>query len=329
MRTVPLRTLAVTAVLLATAACGGSSDSEEESAGSSSGFEPVTIETKFGTAEITEEPTRVVTVGYNEEDYALALGVVPLGAREFIGYDAPQRPWAQDALGGKTVPTVGGQELDLEKIAGLDPDLILGINSYMDQATYDLLAKIAPTVAQTDDYADGATPWQEQTLLTGQALGKDEEAKDVVADVEAQFADVIERNPDFAGKTASFGLGVGATGSYEIAQDDYRSGWLTDLGFEVPKTGGEISLESLDELEADVVVFEGVEGDVLSSPVARSMPAITENRYIDFGPFDADFAAALGFNSPLSLQTVLEIAEPRLAAATDGDPETVPEPYTG
>ncbi|MFY0409170.1 ABC transporter substrate-binding protein [Solicola sp. PLA-1-18] len=328
MRTVPLRTLAVTAVLLATAACGGGSDGQEETA-SSGGFEPVTIETKFGPTTIEEEPTRVVTVGYNEEDYALALGVVPLGAREFIGYDAPKRPWAQEALGGKTVPTVGGEELDLEKIAGLDPDLILGVNSYMDQATFDLLSKIAPTVAQSDEYADGATPWQEQTLLTGKALGKDDEAKDVVDDVEQQFAEVVEKNPDFAGKSARFGLGVGSTGSYEIAQDDYRSGWLVDLGFEVPKTGGEVSLESLDSLDADVVVFEGIEGDVLDTPVAKSMKAVQENRVIDFGPFDGDFAAALGFNSPLSLPTVLEIAEPRLAAATDGDPATVPEPYTG
>src|SRR6056297_4028745 len=61
---------------------------------------PVTIEHKFGATTIDEEPHRVVSVGFNEHDFLLALGVVPVGLRDWFG-DRPNGawPWAQDELG--------------------------------------------------------------------------------------------------------------------------------------------------------------------------------------------------------------------------------------
>jgi iron complex transport system substrate-binding protein len=40
-----------------------------------------TIEHKFGAMEVPANPGRVVAVGYNEADFVLALGVVPVGVR--------------------------------------------------------------------------------------------------------------------------------------------------------------------------------------------------------------------------------------------------------
>ena len=65
----------------------------------------------------------------------------------------------------------------------------------------------------------------------------------------------------------------------------------------------------------------------MNSAVFQSLDVVEQNRMVDLGSFSDDFAGALGFNSPLSLPYVLEIAVPRLAAATDGDPSTKPEPY--
>lgn len=48
-------------------------------------------------------PKRVVTVGFNDQDFALALGVKPVGVRQFQGgIDITKRPWAQDELDGST-----------------------------------------------------------------------------------------------------------------------------------------------------------------------------------------------------------------------------------
>lgn len=316
--------------LLTVAGCAGTSaapgSQPPPTAAEGAGF-PVTMKHKFGSTTIPEQPQRVVTIGFNDQDYALALGVEPVGVREFLGYPAPDRPWAPENVRGKKLPTVGAQDLDLEQVAALEPDLILGINSYLDEEAYGLLSGIAPTVAQTDDYADGATPWDEQTRQTGQALGRSAEATAIIERTTAAFTAAKEAHPEFTGKRAAFLLGSSASGVWSMGTDDYRTGWLTELGFEVDATGGEVSYEKLDTLDRDVLLGEGVADADLKRELVQQLAVVREGRYVGLGAFDNDFAAALGFNSPLSLPFLLDIAVPRLAAATDGDPATQPADY--
>ena len=326
-----LRPLAVIAALVLTLLSAGCSASSSEPAAegtpsASSGF-PVTLEHQFGTTTIPASPQRVVTVGFNEQDYALAFGIEPVGVREFLGYNAPDRPWAPENIRGKALPTVGSQDLQYEKIAELAPDLILGVNSYIDKAAYDKLSAIAPTVAQSGDVALGATTWDAQTLTTGKALGKEAEAQRLVDQTKARFTDAVAANPSFAGKSAAFGLGSSAAGTRSLGADDYRTGWLVELGFTVPKTSSDVSFEKLEAVDQDVFVAEGFEDAALKNPLFTALPVVKEGRFVNLGAFDQDFAAALGFNSPLSIPFLLDVAVPRLAAATDGDPATVPAPY--
>lgn len=332
------RTVVVILIALLVAAatgCNASSSKEASDAPSSpaatGGAFPVTIEHMFGSTTIESQPQRVVTVGFNEQDFVLAFDIVPVGVREFLGYDAPKRPWAPESVRGKDIPTVGSNELDFEKIASLDPDLILGINSYIEQADYTKLAAIAPTVAQSGAVANGATTWQDQTLTTGKVLGQETKATQLVAQTTKLFEDAKAANPAFAGKTAAFALGVSESGVYSLGADDYRTGWLAQLGFSVPEKSQEVSFEQLEDVfgDADVIVAEGVERSKLESPLMQALPQVKEGRLVTLGAFDQDFAGALGFNSPLSIPFLLEVVVPRLAAATDGDPSTTPEPYTG
>lgn len=320
----------LTAVLGLTA-CGGSDEGGDTPAAegsSASGAFPVSIENKFGTTEIPEEPERVVTVGFNDQDFVLALGVTPVGVRENLGeYDATQRPWAAEQLDGAELPTVGGTEIDVEAVAALDPDLIVGVYSYMDQAVYDQLSNIAPTLAQTDEHADGATPWQEQTLLTGEALGREEQAQELVDEVEGAFEQAISDNPGFAGTSVAVDLtGVGS-GHYLLGQDDLRTQFFTDLGFAVPGTSTDVSQERLDLLDAEVLVLNGyTPEDTAAEPLLAALPVVTEDRTVHLGSYGGEVSAALGYGSPLSLPWLLERVEPALAAAVDGDPATeVPE----
>jgi iron complex transport system substrate-binding protein len=327
----PLAALVPLLLLVVTAACSasGTEPAEPAASGSADAAFPVTIEHQFGTATIPAAPQRVVTIGFNEQDYLLAFGIEPVGVREFLGYDAPNRPWAPEGVRGKDIPTVGSQDLEFEKIAGLAPDLILGVNSYIDQAAYDKLNAIAPTVAQSGDVAPGATTWQDQTLVTGKALGRDAEAQALVERTQQAFTDAVAANPSFDGKSAAFALGSSDSGTFSLGADDYRTGWLTELGFTVPEKSGEVSFERLDVLDADVLLVEGFEQKALDNKLFAALPVVEEGRMVDLGAFDQDFAAALGFNSPLSIPFMLDTALPRLAAATDGDPATTPEPYDG
>lgn len=282
-----------------------------------------TIEHKFGSAEVPENPERVVTVGYNEADFVLALGVVPVGVRDFIGpFEEESRPWAREEFDGTEPKLVGGEEINFEAVAALEPDLILGIYSFMDQDGYDLLSRIAPTVAQPAKCEDSGTPWQEQMLITGHALGKEAQAKKVVADVEARFTEAHERHPEFEGKTAAVTFATEGE-FFVLTPEDLRTQLFTSLGFELPDKTGPISRERIDLLGQDVLIFVGTDREMLETDeLIQSLDAVRERRVIYFGDFGTDFAGALGYSSPLSLPFALDIAVPQLAAAMDGDPKT-------
>ncbi len=126
-------------------------------------------------------------MGFTDQDYLLALGVTPVGIREWFG-EKPFAtwPWAADELGGAT-PEVLTRELNYEQIAALQPDLLVGLYSGMTEEEYRLLSQIAPTVAPSPDFPDFAIPWQEQTRIIGRALGRRERAEELVAEVSGQI----------------------------------------------------------------------------------------------------------------------------------------------
>jgi iron complex transport system substrate-binding protein len=322
---VPLLAVALAAGL---SACGGSDDpsgvSDAAATGSAGGAFPVSIENKFGTTEIESAPERVVTVGFNDLDFVLALGTTPVGTRANLGYDATQRPWV-DAAARKELPTVGETEIDVEKVAALKPDLIVGVYSFIDQQTYDQLSAIAPTLAQTDEYADGATPWQQQTLLTGKALGREDRAEDLVAEVEGEFAQARKDHPGFAGRSVAVDYnGVAGSDHFLMGADDLRSQFFTALGFTVPAASTAVSNEQLDLLDQDLLIGGGYgpTDAVATNPLFTSLKAVQEDRTVYLGAYTDDLMGALGYGSPLALPYLLEQVEAALGQATDGDPAT-------
>ena len=320
-------------VLLALAGCGGS-ESEDTGQAPSGGAFPVTIEHKFGETTIPEAPERVVAVGFNDQDFALALGVKPVGVRQFQGgIDISKRPWAQDELGGASPEIVGAEELELEKIAALRPDVILGVYSGLTEDQYDTLSKIAPTVAQSGEYVDFGEPWPEQAKVTGQALGLDDEGAEVVDDVDTRFARAREANPELEGST--FAFASAATGKvYVYGPQDLRTRFFTSLGLTTPPElakltkesfFAEVSEERLRLLDQDLLVVYGAPKDLDAFPLFERLRATREGRVIFLDPA-GDLANALGFSSPLSLPYALDEGLPRIEAALDGDPRTPVKP---
>src|SRR5688572_19209776 len=150
----------VVAVVLCAPLVGCGDDEAEGAApgttaeAAAAGAFPVVVEHAFGTTEVPAEPERIVTVGLTEQDTVLALGFAPVGVTEWYGEQPfATWPWAQDELGDaepEVLSTADG--LQLERIAALEPDLILGLNAGLDDQTYAQLSEIAPTVA----HAEGA-----------------------------------------------------------------------------------------------------------------------------------------------------------------------------
>ncbi len=318
-------------LVLGAAGCGGSGSGEE----TTSSENARTIEHKYGSTEISGIPERIVTVGLTEQDYLLALDVVPVGTREWFGeYPGALWPWAREALGDRPLPEVlPVDELNFEQVAALEPDLILGLYSGLTRDEYDTLSEIAPTVAQPGEHVDYGVPWQEQTRTIGRALGKEEQAGELVAEVEARFAGVREEHPEFGGATGVVVLpGEGGT-YYPYGPQDSRGRFMDALGFELPDEIAElagddffatISGERLDLLDTDVLVWIATEAQreaIEDEPLYQQLDVVGEGRDI-FLETNEPLAGALSFSTVLSIPYALENLLPILAAAVDGDPET-------
>lgn len=305
-----------------------------------SGF-PATIQHKYGATSVTEFPERVVSLGYNEQDALLAVGVSPVAVRHWFG-EEPYAvfPWAQDELGDAQpeVLQMPFGELDFEKIVSLQPDLISGAYSGMSEDEYNTLSKIAPTVAQSGEYIDFGMPWQEQTRLVGMAVGRSDVADRVVFEVEAKFKAVRNRNPEWAGRSVVVGAPRGDGQFGFVASEDARSRVFTSMGFEVPEKfdeiagdsfWGSVSLEQANLLDTDLLVIhqmqwvEGGRAAVLEDPILSRLKVVEEGRVLFVEGVQDD---ALQFGTVLSLEYFLDQIEPRIVAAMDGDPATEANP---
>lgn len=332
--------LAVTALGLLAGACGSEKPdaSGDPTTTASSGPTssapafPVTVEHKFGSTTIDAEPTRIVSIGFSDQDYLLALGVKPVGIREWYGeYPSATWPWAQDELGDEKPTVLASAELNFEQIASLQPDLIVGVSSGMTDADYQKLSRIAPTLAQPKEFIDYGTPWDVTTELIGRAVGRTSQAADVVKRVEDLNAKARTDHPEFAGKTAAVAfLFDGSPGAY--ASQDSRSRLITDLGFTIPPKFDElakdtfyfsVSSEDISTLDTDVVIWiVGSDTEIAavkSIALRPSLRAYQEGREI---AADALLSGAFSFASPLSIEYVLEKLVPELALAVDGKPDT-------
>lgn len=101
------------------------------------------VEHELGEAEIGAVPQRIVALDWTMAEYLLALGVTPLGVSELEG----MHRWVglPIAIPGNIMDAGPRVQLDLERIAELSPDLIIGTR-VLAGPYYDALRQIAPTV---------------------------------------------------------------------------------------------------------------------------------------------------------------------------------------
>ncbi len=173
-------------------ACG-----ESDPVAGTTGGETREITHAMGTTRVPVEPKRVVVLDTDKIDTALSLGVTPIGAATAGEARSWPTYFGEEKLAG--IKEVGVlTEPDLEAINELKPDLILG-SKFRQEKFYDELAAIAPTVF-TEKV--GIT-WKENFLLDGKALGKEQEAKDLLAGYETRAREFGTSLGDAAARTVS------------------------------------------------------------------------------------------------------------------------------
>jgi iron complex transport system substrate-binding protein len=242
-------------------------------------------------------------------------------------------PWATEAL-GDAEPEVLSQTdgLEYESIAGLRPDLILGLNAGLDEDSYGRLSDIAPTIAHPEGEEGYFSPWRDQTRMIGLALGRSGAADALVEEVDSQFAAAAEAHPEFEGTDVAFLQNAFYEGEAIAYQEGLSTDFLTDLGFTIPPVlddfvrdaeGSQafIPLEQLSVLDdADVLLWatehEGDRAALEEVGVYNALEEVEEGRQVFT---DGLLAGAIYFTSPLSLPFVLEHLVPAMADAIAGE----------
>jgi iron complex transport system substrate-binding protein len=327
MRRSPVALAALSLSVLLLAGCAGTPAEGTENAGStdSSGVFPATVDTRFGEVTVEEEPQRIVALGWGDAEAVLALGLQPVGASDWLGFGGSGvGPWAED-LYDEAPEIIATLEPSYEAIAALKPDLILDVKSSGDSERYERLSSIATTIGVPEDGDSYLVSGNEQMTMISTALGMADKGEELLADVDASFAEAAAAHPEFEGKTitvsayTSDGWGAYIDGVERVTfmqklgfvQSPTIQG-LTPDGFSVP-----ISSEQLDLLESDVLVVFPIwveTSEVTSQPLFNAIPAVAEGRSIILD--DELISNAYSLGSVLSTQYAIENVVPMLVEAT-------------
>jgi iron complex transport system substrate-binding protein len=304
---------------------------------------PVTIDHALGETTIPARPQRVVALGYVDHDYLYSLGVAPVAVREWWGeYPFATWPWAEEARAaiGAEPEVLPADEINLELVLSANPDLILVVYEGIDQALYDKLSQIAPTVANVKDFPLWGAPWQENLRIIDRATsGSTDKAEAIITDIDAQIAAARAAYPILEGKTGTNAYYSPERGFTLWGPTDTASRLLLSFGLVYPANIEHlqdedariiISAENMRLLDADVIVWPiddpaaNVEGQVKALPLYSNIRLGEEERSVWLDDGHGVFSGALSFQSPLSIPYLIKILPPMMAAAVDGDLATVP-----
>ncbi|MFI6701842.1 ABC transporter substrate-binding protein [Streptomyces sp. NPDC050509] len=246
---------------------------------------PRTITHAMGTTELKKRPERVVVLDVGELDNVVSLGVKPVGYAPTEG-DASLPGYLKKGAGSpKNVGTINN--LNLEAVAALKPDLILG-SQLRAADKYKALSAIAPTVFAI---RPGFT-WKENHLLNAQALDRTAEAKAALAAYDKKARALgKEIGPD---KPTVSMVRYMPDRLRLYAKASFIGTILDDVGLPRPENqqvedlAVEISPERIDDADADWI-FTGVYGDpaktqrdsARSNPLWKNLKAVKDGHAKD------------------------------------------------
>jgi iron complex transport system substrate-binding protein len=248
-----LFTLVTIMLVLLLTACG----SKEEKDTADQKATPVvetsyTVEHAMGTETLAKTPEKIVILTNEGTEALLALGITPVGAVQSWTGD----PWYEhiaDKMEGVQVVGLESQ-VNVEAIAGLQPDLIIG-NKMRHEEIYEQLKAIAPTVFAETLRGD----WQENFQLYAKAVNKEEKGQEVLSDYNNHVADLKEKLGDKTSMEVSMVRFM--AGDVRIYHKDTFSGVILEqLGFARPES------QNVDDFAEKGVTKERIpamEGDIL------------------------------------------------------------------
>jgi iron complex transport system substrate-binding protein len=158
-----------------------------------------TVTHPLGTTEVPVAPHRVLSLDSNGAlQVSLELGA-PLVASETLDGEVPVPPYLPAPPPG--FESLGFNHLDLERVATLRPDLVIGNVQRVEEAYADL-SRIAPTVAYRN--AGAGQDWRESVRTIGGVLGALPRVEERLVEYAARVDAVATRHAErIAGSTVA------------------------------------------------------------------------------------------------------------------------------
>lgn len=252
--------------------------------------ETFTMATVYGDVEVPASAERVAAVSYDTPWQLMSLDVQPIATIDYSqwldSYTPEQQEYIADAA---TIGTYG--ELNFEALASATPDLIIGDAYEVDEATFQRLSDIAPTVILGgEDRGD----WQSLTEQAAEATNTTdvweasksayEELRDSTKE---KYADVIADNVwinfSFGNEAGQFSvqLPTGSTGNLVVTEmglaygpgaqieDTDASGYVA-LPLEQLPTVFDGVTQALTFAATDGAIYEGIQ-EIIDSEIFQTL----------------------------------------------------------
>ncbi|MBT2687510.1 iron-siderophore ABC transporter substrate-binding protein [Bacillus sp. ISL-47] len=251
--------LAILSVLtiLFLAACGNNNEqddqaAEKENEGNKTEDTSYTVEHAMGTTTLEKTPEKVVILTNEGTEALLSMGITPVGAVQSWTGD----PWYEHIADDmKDVQVVGTEsEVNVEAIAALQPDLIIG-NKMRQEKIYDQLNDIAPTIFAETLRGN----WKENFELYAKAINKEEDGQKVIADYDSRIEEIKTNLGDKLSQEVSIVRFM--AGDVRIYHKDSFSGVILDqIGLARPESQ---NVDDFAEKNATKERIPAMDGDVL------------------------------------------------------------------
>lgn len=152
----------------------------------------MTVKHNRGEVTLNKPAQRVVVLEWTFTEDLIALGVQPVGNADNANYKVYVTPEA--ALDSSVVDVGTRNEPNLEAIAALKPDLIIS-NVDGNEAIYEQLKAIAPTIEYNLNDGNGYDHDKMLEIFNSiaGALGKEDKAKQVLAELDQHYAEAKEK----------------------------------------------------------------------------------------------------------------------------------------
>ncbi|MCZ8382510.1 protein kinase [Mycobacterium sp. CPCC 205372] len=185
-------------------------------------YEAQTFAHEYGQTELSAAPEAVAAIGAGDADAVLSLGVEPVVT---FAPNAQLPSWERDKF-SQSAKVLGF--VDTAAVAAAKPDVIIA-TSGVDQATYQKLTAIAPTITQPESADSQQWTWQEQLKWVGRILGLQDRADELLTAVRDQRADLRNQNPQLVGKTVE-ALNLSDDGVAQVLKPSNTADYLDGLG---------------------------------------------------------------------------------------------------